>query len=121
MLSKKMLGASWLTLMLIVLHLSQLIGAGMARSSDTSDYNQMMAAARNYVKAHSAPGIMFNLKLLKQVNNYALLEARPKGKWANQAEPAGVILQKIGGKWVPQTMGTDFSEWETRVPELFKQ
>jgi hypothetical protein len=95
--------------------------AGMAGSSDNSDYNQMMAAARNYVKVHSAPGFTFELKLLKQVNNYALLGVEPTGKWAKLADPAGVISQKIGGKWVPQDLGTDLVDWEERVPELFKR
>ena len=81
----------------------------------------MLKAARNYVKANSAPGITFDLKLIKQVCNYALLEVIPQGKWAKKAEPAGVILKRIAGKWVPQTMGTDFSDWERKVPELFKR
>lgn len=93
----------------------------MAESSVDADYQQMLKAARNYVKANSVPGITFDLKLIKQVKNYALLEVIPRGKWAKQAEPAGVILKKIGNQWVPQTMGTDFSDWERKVPELFKR
>jgi hypothetical protein len=118
--SKQMVGVAWVLLILITLAAIEGGGLGMAGSAGAAADNQMIAAARNYVKAHSAPGITFDLKLLKKVNNYALLEAMPKGKWANKAEPAGVILQKIGGQWVPQTMGTDLSDWERRVPELFK-
>jgi hypothetical protein len=118
--SKPMVGVAWALLILITVAAIEGGGPGMVGSAGAAADNQMIAAARSYVTAHSAPGITFDLILLKQVNNYALLEARPKGKWANQAEPAGVILQKIGGQWAPRTMGTDLSDWERRVPELFK-
>jgi hypothetical protein len=95
--------------------------AGAAKSAAQADYQQMLATARNYVKANCAPGITFDLKLIKQVKDYALMEVVPTGKWASQVEPAGVILQKIGGRWVPQELGTDFSDWEQKVPELFKR
>ena len=117
--AKPLAGAARVGLMLIVVAAIAGGGPGMTWSAGAAADNQMMAAARSYVEAHSVPGITFELKLLKQVDNYALLEATPQGKWANQAEPAGVILQKIGGTWVPQAMGTDLSTWESRVPELF--
>lgn len=118
---QKRFQGSFLALILMVFGLWQVAGAGMTGSPGDADYHPMMAAARNYVKAHSATGITFDLKIIKQVNNYALLEVIPTGQWANKVEPAGVILKKMGGKWVPQTMGTDFSDWEKKVPELFKR
>ena len=116
MLSKKRLGASWLKLMLVVLFLSPLIGTGMAGASD----NQMLAAASNYVKANSVAGLTFDLKLLKQVNNYALLQVTPNGKWAGQLDTVQVIVQKINGQWVGQNMGSSFPDEGQIVPELFK-
>jgi len=121
MLRHKLLNLLFLLVILITWNSLQVGGAGAAKSSGDADYQQMSATARTYVKANSAPGITFDLKLIKQVKDYALLEVVPTGKWANQVEPAGVILQKIGGKWVPQTLGTDFSDWEKKVPELFKR
>ena len=117
----KLLSLSFLLVILITLNFLPVVGAGAAKSSGQADYQQMLATARNYVKAHSAPGITFDLKLIKRVKNYALLEVVPTGKWAKQAESAGLILQKKGGRWVPQELGTDFSDWEQKVPELFKR
>lgn len=121
MAAEKWFAASWLTIILIGFLVVQGAGTGTAGPLSDAEYHQLMAAARNYVKAHSAPGITFEVKLLKQVRNYALLEARPTGKWKGKAEPAGIISKKISGQWVPQTMGTDFSDWETQVPELFQR
>jgi len=115
----KLLNLLFLLVILITWNFLPVAGAGVAKSSGDADYQQMLATTRNYVKAHSAPGITFDLKLIKQVKEYALLQVVPTGKWANQVEPAGVILQKIGGKWAPQELGTDFSDWEKKVPELF--
>jgi len=117
---QKMLRAFLLLLILITFNFLQVAGSGMAESSADSDYRQMLEAARKYVKVNSVPGITFDLKLIKQVDNYALLEVIPKGKWSNKAEPAAVILKKIDNRWVPQTMGTDLSDWERKVPDLFK-
>ena len=117
----KLLKLLFLLVILITWNFLQVAGAGAAKSSGDPDYQQMLATARNYVKANSAPGITFDLKLIKQVKDYALLEVVPTVKWANQADPAGLILQKIGGKWVPQELGTDLSDWEKKVPELFKR
>lgn len=116
---QKMLRAL-LLLILIIFNFLQVAESGMAGSSADSDYRQMLKAARTYVKANSVPGINFDLKVIKQVDNHALLEVIPKGKWAKKVEPAGVILKKFGNKWVPQTLGTDLSDWERKVPELFK-
>jgi hypothetical protein len=120
MLRQKMVIA-WLWLIVVSFNFLPVPVSVMAGSSVDADYQQMLKAARNYVKANSVPGIIFDLKVIKQVNNYALLEAIPRGKWAKQAEPAGVILKKIGNRWVPQTMGTDLSDWQRKVPELFKR
>ena len=120
MTAKQMVGVAWFLLMLITWAALAGGGPGMVGSAGAAEDSQMMAAARSYVKAHSAPGITFDLKLRKQVNNYALLEVVPTGKWAQKAESAGLIVKKSGGQWVPQTLGTDLSDWERKVPELFR-
>jgi hypothetical protein len=117
----RLLKSAFLLIILIIGNFLPVAEAEAATPSGDADYQQMLATARDYVKANSAPGITFKVKLIKQVKDYALLEVVPTGKWANQVEPAGVILQKIRGKWVPQELGTDFSDWEQKVPELFKR
>jgi len=120
MLRHKMVSA-WLWLILVSVNFLTVSVSVKAEAAGDADYQQMLKAARNYVKANSVPGITFDLKVIKQVKNYALLEVIPTGKWAKQAEPAGVVLKKIGNQWVPQTMGTDLSDWQRKVPELFKR
>jgi len=117
----KLLNLSFLLVILIIWNILLVAGTEAANSAGEADHQQMLAVARNYVKANSAPGITFDIKLVKQVEDYALLKVAPTGKWADQTDPAGVILQKIGGKWVPQTLGTDLSDWEQKVPELFRR
>jgi hypothetical protein len=88
-----------------------------------SEFIQMIVSARGYVKANSAPGITYDLKLLKHLNNFAVLKATPTGGWAKKTDDAYVILEKIGGEWVPQTMGTDFtgSKWESLMETIMRE
>ena len=95
-------------------------GTGMARSAGGTIDQQMLAAARSFVKANSVPGITFDLKVIKQVDDYALLEVTPNGKWVGKAEPAGMILKKTEGKWTTMFMGTDITPWRQMVPDLFE-
>ena len=80
----------------------------------------VLAAARSFVKANSVPGITFDLKVIKQVDDYALLEVTPNGKWVGKAEPAAMILKKTEGKWTTMFMGTDITPWRQMVPDLFE-
>jgi hypothetical protein len=121
MLRHKLPNLSLILAILITWNFLQVADARAAKPSGDSDYQQMVATARNFVKANSVSGITFHLKLIKQVKDYALLEVVPTGQWVNKVESAGVILQRKGGKWVPQELGTDFSDWEQKVPELFKR
>jgi hypothetical protein len=52
------------------------------------------------------------------VGDYALVRNYPKPKI--QSEGADIILKKTGSKWVGLVMGTGLSEWEEKMPELFK-
>jgi len=93
---------------------------GEILAAESADSQQMMLAARNFVKAHSVKGMTFNLTLKKQAREYALIHANPTGKWKGKADGAMVIMQKIGSNWVPQDMGSYMPEWEEKVPDLFK-
>ena len=110
----------WWRLILISV-MAVLVGpTAMTRPAVGAGDQQMLAAARSFVKANSVPGITFDLKVIKQVNDYALLQVTPTGKWVDKTDPAGMILKKIEGKWTPMCLGTDLSDWEQKVPQLFK-
>lgn len=81
-----------------------------------SENEEIYRVARAYVEKHSAPGLGFDLKIIKKLDKYVLLEAIPLH---GETDNAGVILEKINGRWVAQTMGTYFEDWYNRVPELF--
>jgi cytoskeletal protein RodZ len=89
--------------------------------SSESEREEILEATKKYVESHSAPGQQFNLilesKVKKGRNEYALVHVEP---WpAGSAEPAGAILQKIGGLWIVMDFGTLLMEWQEQVPELF--
>ena len=83
--------------------------------SPTPVDNQLLAAAREYVRKNSVAGIVFDLSLIKQVGRWALVEVVSR-----DADRAAVILEKIADQWVPRAFGTIFPEWEEKVPELFR-
>lgn len=82
---------------------------------DSEDF-QILSAARDFVDKNSVPNIKYKLKITNKVGKWALVEVIPLG----QFDGAGVILEKVEGKWVGKVLGTDFSDWEQKVPELFK-
>jgi hypothetical protein len=81
-----------------------------------AEQKQMYQAARDYVKKNSDPNLQFDLDLKKVVDQYAILQVIPLNQ---QIDPAQVIMQKENGKWVAQTLGTDFPDWQQKVPALF--
>jgi hypothetical protein len=116
MLLTKQIQVVCLTWMFIFL---SLVLTGEVLAAAGADNQQMMVAARNFVKAHSVKGMTFSLTLKKRAREYALVEANPTGKW-NQVDAAMVVMQKIGSSWVAQAMGSYLPEWEEEVPELFR-
>lgn len=86
-------------------------------SLPNSEKEQMYLAAQSYIKANSVANLEFELKIIKIVNQWALLEAIPKDK---ATDNAGVIMEKVNNQWIPRAFGTIFPEWEKKVPELFK-
>ena len=76
----------------------------------------ILIATKEYVDAHSAPGMLFKLNITKRVGGWAMVEVIP----LVDAEGAGVLLEKVKGKWVVRELGTVFESWRTKAPkELF--
>ncbi len=108
-------------------------GAGCVKTSDLSpapkgteiehksaadlEKEQMFSAAREYIKANSVAGMEVELKVLNQIENYALLEVTPINI---ETDIAQAVMEKVNGKWVCRDFGTALPGWEQRVPELFK-
>lgn len=78
---------------------------------------QMFEAAREYIKKYSIEGAEFELRIIKQLDKWALLEAVPINF---ETDNVGVIMEKVEGKWVCRTFGTILPGWEEKVPELFE-
>lgn len=76
---------------------------------------QLLEAARKYVDANSSD-VRYKLKILKKLNKWALVDVIP----LQELDPHMVIMEKMGGKWVAREMGTMLTEWEEKIPELFK-
>jgi hypothetical protein len=96
------------------------VQTGRAAAAGEAGDPQMLAAARSFVKANSVPGLTFDLKVLKQVNDFVLLRVTPNGKWVDKTDPAAMILNKAEGKWTVMFFGTDATPWKQMVPDLFK-
>lgn len=77
----------------------------------------MFNSARKYVRANSVPDFEFDLWVVKQAENWVLIETVPKNL---ETEPVGVILEKVDDTWHPRDIGTILPGWEEKVPELFE-
>jgi hypothetical protein len=75
-----------------------------AQTSGDPETSQILAAAKAYALAHSAPEIVdkSDFKVVKRVKDKALVVGSPKVKGI---ENASIIVKKIGSKWVGETMG----------------
>lgn len=80
-----------------------------------SEKSEILAATRAYVDAQ-AHGMKYKMVIRGQTAKWASVAVLPK----ENIEGAAVILEKVGGKWIPRDMGTDLSDWESEAPELFK-
>lgn len=91
------------------------------KSTISSETEEILNAVQNYAQSHSAPEQEFTVKLISKVkkgrDEYALVHVNPVP--IDSAEPAGAVLQKIGGLWIVMDFGTLLMEWHQRVPELF--
>jgi len=94
------------------------------KSDDQSNYSfaheeqeQMFATAREYIAQYSVPGMKVDLKIIKQLDKWALLNVVPLNV---ETDEAGMIMEKVDDKWEARAFGTIFPEWEKKIPELFK-
>lgn len=78
---------------------------------------EILKVARRYADQYTAPDLKFETKLLKKLDEYALVDLVPE---PGTADPMAVVLQKIGGRWVGIDMGVFFPELREKVPELFE-
>ena len=91
------------------------------KAADTSDIingledGQILTAARKYVNQSTPSEVRFKLKVIRRIGRWALIDVIPLGKF----EGAGVVMEKVNGRWVGRDLGTDLTEWETKAPELF--
>lgn len=83
-----------------------------------AEQNQLFSAAQNYIRKNSVVGFKFDLKVLKKLDKWALLEVIPINP---PTDEAAIILEKVDSQWVARAFGTIFPEWEEKVPELFKE
>ena len=84
-----------------------------------TEVKQIIAAAKKYAKPYGGQENRYNFRFIKRVGDYAMVNRIPKDE--RQGEVETIILKKVNGSWVGQTMGTCFmGEWEEKAPELFK-
>jgi len=103
-------------LLVISIVLAVLVFAIRAGQKSISD-NKLIAIAREHVTKNSVAGLVFDLRIRKQIDNWTLVEVTPKDK---ATDKAAVVLEKVGNRWVVRDFGTIFPERERQIPELFK-
>ncbi len=99
-----------------------------ANEGNNPEINQIVAAAKKYDQSYqdslpipkSNQAKIFNYVFVKKVGDCALVNSVPKPQYKNKAEVTGIILKKIGGKWLGQFMGTDIVPMKEICPDLFK-
>lgn len=99
----------------LFLSVPQLILAGMGGDIEVK---QILAAAKKFAKPYGGPENQYEFRFLKEVKDYAKVNRVPKDERKGEVET--IILKKVNGNWVGQTMGTCLIEWEQKIPELFK-
>lgn len=86
------------------------------RSSSMNSIDVLFDKAKVYVQAHSAPGMQFELKLKKRVNNWAVFSIIPLNMKTDNAQ---LFMEYIDDKWELRGFGTAFPELQRKHPELF--
>lgn len=110
---KSSLMKALLMVMMLVVGISAYTGT---QAGDKSDTAKIMSTARAYVDNQAVSVGKYKVEIFKKSGKWALVSVLPQG----DVEGAGVILEKVGDKWVARDMGTDLSEWEPKAPGLFK-
>jgi hypothetical protein len=78
----------------------------------------ILAAAHTYVRKNSVPEARFKLLLIKRTQKWAFVRVIPVGSFTT--DEAGLIMEKTNRGWVGRAIGTDLSDWQKRLPELFR-
>jgi hypothetical protein len=107
----KVISVSWIALFISVQPLTASMGG------DT-EIKQILAAAKKFAKPYGGPENQYKFRFLKRVKDYALVNRIPKDQRKGEVET--IILKKVNGNWVGQTMGTSLIDWEKKIPELFR-
>lgn len=102
-----------LIVLMLVVGLSAFTGAQAKGKLETA---KILMATRAYVDSKGVSVGKYEVELFKKSGKWVLVSVLPRG----DMEGAGVILEKVGDKWVARDMGTDLSDWEPKAPGLFK-
>lgn len=93
---------------------------GSASSADLES-KKIIDVARKYIEATSSFGSRYNV-------DYKLKLIDRKGRWAHVdyipipfvGDPPGLLLEQVNGRWVVRVCGTDWSDWDKKLPPGFK-
>lgn len=85
--------------------------------NETSDKDQILNVAFNFVVLNSVPEMTFDLRLDQQTDEWARVTAISTGE--QKADEATVLLKKENGVWVVKDFGTDLSQWYGETPGGF--
>jgi len=82
-----------------------------------NDRKQLFNSAREFVKANSAKGMVFDLILTKKIDNWVKFEVIPENI---ETDSAQLFMEKTNGVWEGKAFGTSFEGLSETHPELFK-
>ena len=89
----------------------------VSQQATEHEKEQMFEAARALIRKYWAEGMKVELKIIRKLDKWALLEAIPT---TIKTDNAAVVMEKVGDKWVARDFGAILPGWKEKVPELFK-
>jgi len=86
-------------------------------TSSLREEGAVTLAAKKYIESEIKPDFDYRVSVAKIAGKYAMAIIEPKG---GETDSAGIILEKVNGKWIGRDHGTMFSDfWHETAPELF--
>jgi len=86
-------------------------------SASLREEGAITLAAKKYIESEIKPDFDYRVSVAKIAGKYAMAVIEPKG---GETDSAGIIMEKVGGKWIGRDYGTMFSDfWHETAPELF--
>lgn len=79
-------------------------------AAENSDSIQILSTVKNYVDATSTASD-YKLEIFKHTKGWAIVSVIPVPE--GSYEGAGVVLEKVDGKWIVRDMGTDLSDYDS--------